>query len=428
MALRTLAVDFNCFFAACEAAEQPRLRGRPVGIVPVLADSSCIIAASYPARARRVRTGTGVAEAKRRCPDIQLVEARPRVYIDYHHRLLEVIGRCLPITAVRSIDEVECALTRTFAAPARALGVAREIKARVRREISPVLTSSIGIAPNWFLAKLASDMQKPDGLTVLDDADIPQRLLALPIDAFLGVGPRMGEHLRAAGIDTVARLYAASRARLRGIWGGVEGERIHGRLRGRDIPGPEPQRKSIGHSHVLPPALRSPARAHAVLHRLLQKAAMRLRHAGCYAAGLAAGISCRDGFRWSGELKLTETRDTLELTAALQQLLGQPGARHPGPVQVTVTLTRLRPPQGYTPELFDRPQREARERLCAAVDLVNRTFGHGSAYFGGAHGATANAPMRISFTCIPDPNIEEIDASCHRRLRPPPGAVPPALP
>jgi DNA polymerase-4 len=214
MPLRTLAVDFNSFFASCEQQERPELRGQPVGIVPVMAETSCVIAASYAAKARGVKTGTGVAEARTLCPGIALVEARPRVYIGYHHRLLDAIERCLHVSEVRSIDEVECALTETFAPRERALAVARQIKTTVRREVGPCLTSSIGIAPNWFLAKLATDLHKPDGLTVIEEADVPQRLLDLQIEDFLGIGPAMGPRLRAAGVDTVAKLYAASAGHL----------------------------------------------------------------------------------------------------------------------------------------------------------------------------------------------------------------------
>ncbi len=87
-------------------------------------------------------------------------------------------------------------------------------------------------------------------------------------------------------------------------------------------------------------------------------------------------------------------------------------------MHVAVTLTKLLPLQIYTPELFDQSQQEARSRLHKAVDVVNQTFGNGSVFFGGAFGVTENAPMRISFTCIPNPSVEEIDASRKGRLRP----------
>ncbi len=418
MPLRTLAVDFNSYFASCEAQENPRLRGQPVGIVPVMADSSCIIAASYAAKRLGVKTGTGVGEARHLCPNIHLVEARPKVYIDYHHRLLDIIERCLHVTEVRSIDEVECALTATFAARDSALGVAKAIKERICREVGPCMTASIGIAPNWFLAKLATDLQKPDGLTVIDDDDLPQRLLDLKIEDFLGIGTSMAQRLRNVGIDNVTKLYAASKTQLRGVWGSVEGERFYGRLRGDDIPSPCEKNKSVGHSHVLPPNLRSPQKAHAVLHRLLQKAAMRLRHIGHYTAGISAAIGYKDGSKWSDDLKITETQDTLVLTQALNLLLNHPGAMGRRPMHVAVTLTKLLPLQIYTPELFGQPQQEARSRLHKAVDVVNQTFGNGSVFFGGAFGVTENAPMRISFTCIPDPKVEEIDHTRQGRLRP----------
>ncbi|MDQ5980633.1 MAG: polymerase [Verrucomicrobiota bacterium] len=234
--LRTLAVDFNSFFASCEQQEQPALRGRPVAVVPVVADTTCTISVSYAAKARGVRAEMGVGEARLRCPELTLVEARPEVYIAYHRRLREVIEACIHVSEIKSIDEMECDLTATFAPREKAERVARDIKARVRREVGPCLTSSIGIAPNWLLAKMASDLQKPDGLVVIEEQDLPARLLGLKLQDFLGIGERMEARLRAHGIDTPARLYAATKAELRGVWGGVEGERMFCRLRGEHIP------------------------------------------------------------------------------------------------------------------------------------------------------------------------------------------------
>jgi DNA polymerase-4 len=445
MALRSLAVDFNSFFASCEQQERPELRGKPVGIVPVLAETTCCIAASYAAKAKGVKVGTGIAEARALCPGIVIVPQRPALYIQYHRRLREVIESCIHITETKSIDEMECDLTATFAPREKALAVAREIKARVARQVGPCLTSSIGIAPNWLLAKLATDMQKPDGLTVLDDEDIPQKLLALEMTDFCGIGPSMDRRLRARGIDTVAKLYAASRDTLRGVWGGIEGERMHGRLRGDVIPLPRAETQTVGHSHVLPPMLRTEAKALAVLHRLLQKAAMRLRSIGHYAGGLVVTVGYRDGTRWGEEIRFNETQDTVALTAALNQLWQRRGGRSQGgrslgdrsqepgvrsqnaavskhggrsvPVQVGVVLNRLLPMRGHTPDLFDHEQEAGRERLHHAVDTLNQTFGNGTVFYGGAFGVTDNAPMRIAFTRIPTPELEEIDAARERRVR-----------
>ena len=419
MALRSLAVDFNSFFASCEQQERPELRGKPVGIVPVLAETTCCIAASYAAKARGVKVGTGVHEARALCPGIVIIAQRPALYISYHRRLVEEIEACIHVSAVKSIDEVECDLTATFAPREKALAVARQIKERVARRVGPCLTSSIGIAPNWLLAKLATDMEKPDGLVVLDDEDIPQKLLALEMTDFCGIGPRMDHRLRAHGIDSVARLYGATKAELRGIWGGVEGERMHGRLRGENIPLPSSQHQTVGHSHLLPPELRTEAKSFATLHRLLQKAALRLRSIGHYAGGVAVFVLYRDGARWGDELRCNETQDTLTLTGALSQLWARRPAelRQRVPVQVGVVFNRLLPMRGHTPGLFDRERETARERLHHAMDTLNQTFGNGSVFYGGAFGVTANAPMRIAFTRIPTPELEEIDPGRERRVR-----------
>ncbi len=426
MPLRTLAIDFNSFFASCEQQENAALRGKPIGVVPVMAETSCCIAASYPAKRTGIKVGTSVRDAKKLCPDIQLVEARPGVYINYHRRLLELIESCIHVTEVRSIDEVECDLTATFAPRDKALRVAKQIKAKVYKEVGPCMTSSIGLAPNWLLAKMATDMQKPDGLVILEDEDIPQKLLDLDLTDFLGIGERMNERLIQRGITTVEQLYKASKRDLRSVWGGVEGERMYGRLRGENIPTPHEKNKTVGHSHVLPPQLRTEAKSFAVLHRLLQKAAMRLRSIGHYAGSLSVYVSFRDGRKWSDEIVFNETQDTLKLTEVLNLMWGR---RHPClakavPMQVGIVLSRLLPMRSHTLDLFDQNKEDGHERLLHAVDTLNQTFGTGSVYFGGAFGVTDNAPMRIAFTRIPEPEIEQIDSSKNRRIKPKKEIVP----
>jgi DNA polymerase-4 len=426
MPLRTLAVDFNSYFASVEQQENPALRGRPIAIVPVLAATTCCISISQAAKARGVRAEMGAAEARARCPELHFVEARPEVYVRYHRRLLEAIESCLHISAIKSIDEVECDLTATFAPREEAVAVARRIKAAVAGTVGSCLTCSIGIAPNWTLAKLASDLQKPDGLVVIEESDLPHRLLGLELQDFLGIGPRMEARLRAHGIGTVARLYAATKAELRGVWGGVEGERMHARLRGEPIPHEAGQHQTISHSHVLPPQLRTEALSLAVLHRLLQKAALRLRSIAHYAAGLEVFVGYRDGGRWQEEIRFTETQDTRQLTHALRQLWD----RRPGfsdrrvPMQVGLVLHGLIPAAGHTPDLFAQSREQAHDRLHQAMDRLNQTFGNGSVYYGGAFGATRDAPMRISFTRVPTPELEEIDPGRGRRIRGAPVAVP----
>ncbi len=418
--LRTLAVDFNSFFASCEQTDRPELRGKPVGIVPVVADTTCIIAASYEAKRLGVKVERGVREAKMSCPDLILVQQRPALYIKYHHLLLDIIERCIHVSVVKSIDEVECDLTATFAPREKALKVANQIKATVSKEIGPTMGCSIGLAPNWALAKLATDMQKPNGLVVIEEGDLPQKLLHLELQDLLGIGPCMDARLRTKGINTVAQLCAAPKSVLHGVWGSVEGDRMWETLRGGYIPRPIDGNKTIGHSHVLPPYLRNVRDSHAVLHRLLEKTAMRLRAIDYFAGSIGINLDYFDNPGWGHELRLTETQDTIKLNHALNQLWDRRPAilRNRAPCRVGVVLTRLVPPNCHTPDLFNQQRDVARRRLQDAMDTANHTFGHGSVYFGGAFGVTQAAPMRISYTCIPKPELEEIDEARGGRLRP----------
>ncbi|HEV2608362.1 MAG TPA: hypothetical protein VGT79_10320 [Xanthomonadaceae bacterium] len=158
MTLRCLFVDFDSCFASVEQYDDPRLRGRPVGVVPVVADSTCCLAASYEAKAVGVKTGTGVREAREKCPEIRLVLARPARYIELHHLLMRAIEDCIPHAKPLSVDEVPCYLIGRERKSENAEAIARSINQRlVDLGFSPAINCSIGIAPNRFLAKTASD-------------------------------------------------------------------------------------------------------------------------------------------------------------------------------------------------------------------------------------------------------------------------------
>lgn len=294
MTLRCLFVDFNSYFASVEQYDEPRLRDRPVGVVPVMAATTCCIAASYEAKAFGVTTGTPVWQALELCPDIMLVEARPARYIELHHQLIAAIEDCIPMHGKPlSIDEVACQLIGRERQREHAGAIAQKIKQTlIDRGFSPAIRCSIGIAPNRFLAKTASDMRKPDGLTVIEQTDLPEALHGLELRDLCGVGPAIELRLRAAGIQTMAALCNAPRPRLRAIWGGIEGERFWAQLRGIELP-PRNSAKpanSVGHSHVLDPQLRTSAGMRSVLCKLLAKAAMRMRREQQLARGLAIRI------------------------------------------------------------------------------------------------------------------------------------------
>jgi DNA polymerase-4 len=126
--LNWLFVDMNSFFASVEQDARPELRGLPVAIVPMMADTTCCLAASYEAKAFGVKTGTMVAEAKRMCPGLVLVEARHELYVEYHHRIVEAVESCLPVTAVLSVDEMACRLMGRERPLLAAMELGRKVK------------------------------------------------------------------------------------------------------------------------------------------------------------------------------------------------------------------------------------------------------------------------------------------------------------
>lgn len=436
MPLRALLLDFNSYFASVEQQLNPRLRGRPVAVLPVLAETTCCIAASYEAKRRGVKTGTPVNEARRLCPDIVFVQARPRVYVEMHQRLMRVVDSVIPLGEVLSIDEVMCELTGSWQAEAVAVARAREVKRRLLDEVGECLTCSVGIAPNGFLAKIASNMQKPDGLTVIRESDLPEVLFGLALTDLHGVAGAMQARLERAGISTVEALCRADRETLRRVWGGIEGERMYERLRGREPVLPPTRRASIGHSHVLPPHLRDEAGAYAVLSKLTQKAAVRLRAEGYLARRMRVAVEYRDRPAWVRGVRFAPMRGTLDflkLLAALwaERPRGEPSrigvpspspppraGEGPGergrppqqrrtrwePIKVSVTLWELVAAQAVSAELF--PAAGNCAALDAALDRLRLKYGPDAVYFGGAFGAMQEAPMRISFTHVPDLRLE----------------------
>jgi DNA polymerase-4 len=277
MSLNALYVDFNSYFASVEQLLRPELRNKPIAVLPVVAETTCCIAASYEAKSFGVKTGTKVSDARKMCPDIIWVEARPALYIEYHHKLIEVVESCTHVESVLSIDEMVCKLTGSQRQKENALALAQYIKQRIARIIGPEIRCSIGIAPNIFLAKLASDMQKPDGCIVIEQHELPQRLYALKLRDLYGIGRKMEERLANKGITSVKALYSLNRQQLRSAWGSIDGEYMYDKLRGMEVQTRKRDRSSLGHSHVLPPEKRTINAALSVLHRLLQKACLRLR-------------------------------------------------------------------------------------------------------------------------------------------------------
>src|ERR1700744_1083134 len=413
--LRWLFLDLNSYFASVEQELRPELRDRPMAVVPLLADTTCCIAASYEAKRYGVRTGTQVGEAKQLCPGILLVEARHELYVEYHHRVVEAVESCLPVTSVMSIDEMACRLLGRKQPLLAALELAREVKAAVRRRAGATLRCSVGLATNRYLSKVASDMEKPDGLVALTPDLLHEALAALTPRDLPGVGARMEKRLQQGGIKTMSQLLALDREQLHSAWGGIGGEKLWHWLRGEDFGDAELEHaKSIGHSHVLSPDLRTPEGAYAVANKLLHKAAMRLRKGRLWASHMtlnikfvvssaAASSKHSSGIHqqpWAQSCPLLECQDNQTLVEGPQRLWSQSpaGKGQKKPFFVGVTLGNLVPDQLQTLSRFSGLEEEARRtRLSTTMDRVNYKYGTNTLCFASMLPAGTAAPRRLAF-------------------------------
>ena len=418
--LNWLFVDLNSYFASVEQQVRPDLRGRPVGIVPMMADTTCCIAASYEAKACGVKTGTIVADAKRMCPEIVLVEARHEIYFDFHHRIVEAVESCLPVTAVLSIDEMACRLMGRERPLLAAMELGRQVKKRILERVGPVMRSSVGLATNRFLAKVASDMEKPDGLVALPLDILPEALRQLTLRDLPGIGARTEKRLNEKGIRTMEELMALDCPQAGELWGSVWGERLWHWLHGEDFDMAETEHmKSLSHQHVLGPEMRTPEKAWAVAHKLLHKAAMRLRAANLWASsiGLAIGFAVPRGDStpisrfgvptrgWKGEIRLSECQDNQTLIAALTRLwASRPTGDHfDHPYFIGVHLNGLVPDRLHTLNLFEGTEDEqSRMRLMTTMDELNNKYGLSTLAPATMLTAFKAAPTRIAFHTIPE--------------------------
>jgi DNA polymerase-4 len=423
-----LHIDLNSFFASVEQQLHPEYRGRPLAVVPTMADTTCCIAASYEAKKLGIKTGTQVGKAKEICPDIILVAGDHAEYAKYSHRIAEAVELACPVSHTPSIDEMVCQLMGREQEPPRARKIALEIKESIYKNVGVALRCSIGMAPNRYLAKIASDMQKPDGLIGLLPSQLPRAIAHLELRDLPGVGARTEVRLHAKGITTMEQLLALDRDGMHKLMNSVWGDRMYHWLRGAatgddGAPVPGDLQKSLGHSHVLAPEHRSTEGSWAVAHKLLHKAAMRLRMEHFYTGSLAVTIRYQltrtqenaqaermkvkrhySGIRHSGwgmEARFRDCQDTLTLLEILRSLWAQrpQGAEFQKPFFVGITLRDLIPENEHQAELFADPNNRA--GLSATMDKLNLKYGHTTLHFAGMLPARESAPTRIAFTQIP---------------------------
>jgi len=392
--------DMNSFFASAEQFLRPELRNRAIGIVPLESDATSIIAASYEAKRCGVRTGTKVYEAKRLCPQIQLVRARPNAYVEIHHELLKSVDQCAEVHHVYSIDEWTIKLCGRYRQVDQAVQLAGAIKRQLRRDFGPWLTSSIGIAPSRLLAKTASNLKKPDGLTVLTTEDLPRRISHLSMEDLPGIGQGMAARLNQAGVATIEDLWSLDHRQALQIWGSVSGARWWNGFHGIDDPEPPTHRHSMSHGRVLDPRHRNEAGAHCILVLLLCKLGRRLRQTGYYARGLQLTLSGNRETIFHQKIDLPCVQDTLSLLHQFERLWLRRPRNLRDLKKVDVTVSKLEQRSEVSGYLFDEISQS--QRLSHALDEISDRWGPNSIYFANTHAYRDALEDKIAFGRIPE--------------------------
>lgn len=398
-------LDFDGFFASVEQQARPALRGRPVGIVPFEGTKyTSVIACSREAKARGVKNVMKVEEALRLCPNIMLVPQTPDLYRRAHNTLLSEIAAVIPLTAVKSIDEVTCDLGPHDRSNPE--GLACRIKDRIRKHVGPYITCSIGFAANRQLAKIAGEVDKPDGVTIWRPEDMPGPLLDIALGDIPGIGHRMMHRLWAAGVTDTAGLLALAPKHMRALWGNVTGERLWYALHGYDVKTPPSGRGMFGHGRVLPPTHRTITHARTFSRLLVVKAARRMRRANFYAGRLWLSLNLRDN-HWFGQTYLPAVRDDQACLAALKTLWQHAEGELPPRAQIIrlhVTLLDLSPATERQLDIFlnDDVRRRKCEALTDVADRLNARYGRTVLTVGPwSPPPGGNAGGKISYTRIP---------------------------
>jgi DNA polymerase IV len=370
-----LHIDMDAFYASVEELDNPKLKGTPL-IVGGISGRGVVAAASYAVRRFGVHSAMPMSEALRLCPGAVCVAPRMARYQEVSAQVFSIFHEFTPLVEGLSLDEAFLDVTSSV----KLLGSPEEIGASIRRRIRQLtgLTASVGIAPNKLLAKIASDLRKPDGMYVLDPDSMRDVLDALPIEKLFGVGRKTLPLVHAAGIRTFGDARHASDAQLWRAFG-RHGKTMRERASGLDDRPVEPDReeKSISAEDTFATDIKSHAALQVELLRLADRTASRLRSHDLFAATVNVKIRRADFATFTRQRALgAPTNDTAVIAAAAKELLAgwlreQPRAalRLLG---VGVSDLQARMQQ----DLFSAPNAPA--RLDSTVDGIRERFGKGS--------------------------------------------------
>lgn len=370
-----LYIDLNSCFATIEQQCRPMLRGRPVAITNRITTNACIIAASYEAKALNVKVGMRAREASAICPDIIFAETEPSKYIFVHEKLRAIMSDYSSKVVMKSIDEgvidLKNAPQHIYQRDRRELGA--EIKQRLKDEIGNYMRCNIGIASNRFLAKLAGELHKPDGLDEINPNNQREIFATLKLTDLPGINTRMEARLNAVGIFTPLQFLDADEQTLvRLVCKSIDGSKWYKRLRGIEVDDTDSAIKSIGRQYVLESSTLSRSETEARILHLAEDVGYRLRSKHLYARGIYLWTYGYNDVQQHQQVILKNAIDSNHDIMAVARQLFRP---LPSPVRIIgITLYKLQ--SAPDPQLcLEQSKKDRAKSLSNAEDIINLRFG-----------------------------------------------------
>jgi DNA polymerase IV len=370
----------NAFFASVEQQSNPELRGKPIAVIGA-AKRTIITTCSYEARAFGVKTGMNTWEARQKCPHLIFVVGNNRKYTYTSTQIIMIFREYTPLVEVFSIDEAFLDVTGCLSLFGSAERIVYLIKSRIKHQFG--ITCSVGIAPNKLLAKLASDMQKPDGLTIIKPEEISRVLERVPIKDLCGIGAKMNQHLSNFGIKTCGELGRFPVDILKRKFG-VTGEKLHYMGLGVDdspvVPDEEAEEvKSVGHSTTLDKDVTELADIQMFLLQLSEMVGRRARRYQVAGKTVTLTVRYPDFTTFSKqESRVTHTNNSEEIYLAALKILNSIELTQPIRL-LGVKISNLRQ---HTEQLPLFPAERKKALLAGAMDQVNNKFGDFAVTFG----------------------------------------------
>lgn len=389
-------IDLNSCFATVEQQSRPLLRHRPVAVVNRRTEYTAVVTASYEAKARGVKVGTRVYDARLLCPDLVVLETDPPKYRYVYKRLMAILEDYSPVAKMKSIDEGVIDFTQSpkSVQSRELLDVGREIKQRLRDEIGEYMRCNVGIGTNRFLAKVAAGLNKPDGLTEINHKNLRQIYGRLELEDLTGIAKGFGRRLRQVGITTPLEfLDAEEEVLVRQVFKGKPGRDWYKRLRGWEVDNVDFDLKSVGRQFVLDQRDLGYDEVLRRLHGLTEDVAAKLRRQRVAAKAVRIYVKSSDRGYWQNFYRQDRpVNDEIQLFEIVKHLF----QRAPLPaLEIGISCYGLVSVDDIQPDLFGESERH--QQMAEAIDQINLFWGDRTVHSADTLGLGQKMSVKISF-------------------------------